>query len=192
MPKPEIVSRVLAEDLPPVTYSPTSFDMPLRRDVIQADIPQATIRTVETSNDPRFPPKKPVQIVHGTLYHGTGSNDPMVVHGTARFKETSRNKNRTRSRKHKKHNPLAQAHELRAEGLSNARAAEVQATGIMDSLTNNINGSSSMVLGVDVLNRRELPELRMHENNAYLHKRLANMRNTPAGVRAAHTIRRLG
>ena len=70
MPRPDVVRRILPNEFPPVTYSPSSFDMPMRKDVVQIDLPQATIRTTEESSDPRFPKKRPVATVSGTLYHG--------------------------------------------------------------------------------------------------------------------------
>ena len=82
MPKPDLKTRIIAADLPPRTYTPTSFDNPLRKDVIQADMPTMVTRTREESSDPRSPPKRPVPKITGTLYHGTGSLDPRVVHGT--------------------------------------------------------------------------------------------------------------
>jgi hypothetical protein len=102
MPRPDSptpLKRIIANDLPPVTLSPSSFDMPLRRDVLQVDIPDAVTKTTETNFDPRFPTKRPVARVSGTLYHGTGSTNPKIVHGIPNFLETSSKKNKKLTKK---------------------------------------------------------------------------------------------
>jgi len=68
MPRPELRSRILAQDIEK-TYSPTAFDMPLRKDVIQAEIPNSVTRTIEASIDPRFPPKKRVTKQNASFVH---------------------------------------------------------------------------------------------------------------------------
>lgn len=188
MPVPEMVRRIQASELPPVTYSQTSFDMPLRKDVIQASIPSATIRTVEENSDPRFPPKKAVAVVRGTLFHGTGSNDPAVVHGL--IPSFIQKKSRKSHKKHHHKKQINAVHE-RNEAVSHARNAENHSTSILNRITGAPNGGSTMVLGVDLVNKYSQPQLRLHEHNAALAHRLHDLRGTPAGVRAAHTFRKL-
>jgi|LauGreDrversion4_2_1035121.scaffolds.fasta_scaffold445448_1 hypothetical protein len=197
MPRPDspTINRIIANELPPVTYSPSSFDMPMRKDVVQADIPFARIRTVEQNIDPRFPPKKPVARVSGTLYHGTGSVDAKVVHGLPSFIEKKAKKNhshRSGRRHHLSHCSIKkQVDSNKAEALANAKAAESKAENMLYSVTNNPAPISKMVLGVDLLNRYEQPSLKLHEHNSALHNRIERLRHTPAGVRAAHTFRKL-
>jgi len=187
MPKPEVVRRIQPSDLPPVTYSPTSFDLPMRKDVVQVDIPSATIRTTEENIDPRFPAKKPVAKVTGTLYHGTGSVDPAVVHGLTSFlQKKSKSRKRLNAAKIKK-----QSHLHRVEGIAAAKAAEAKSHNMLYSVVNEPAGSNKMILGVELLNNYEQPDLRIHENNLTLKRRIEGVRNTPAGVRAAHTFRKL-
>jgi hypothetical protein len=186
MPKPQILRRVLADDLPPVTYSPTSFDMPMRKDVIQVDIPNAVIRTTEENIDPRFPPKKPVQKVTGTLYHGTGSTDEKIVHGLSFIQKKS--KKHFKSHSHKA-NPL-ELSAIKSEALKNAKAADDRSTNALYSIVND-PANNHMILGVDMINRYEQPDLRIHEHNAHLKERLHRLASTPAGVRSAHTLRKL-
>jgi hypothetical protein len=196
MPRPDspTINRVIANELPPVTYSPSSFDMPMRKDVIQTDIPFARIHTVEENIDPRFPPKKPVAKVSGTLYHGTGSVEAKIVHGLPSFLEKTKNhKRRSAARRHHlSHCSIKkQVESNKAEGLANAKAAEHKAENMMYSITDNPAPRPQMVLGVDLLNRHEQPSLRLHEHNGALHDRIERLRHTPAGVRAAHTFRKL-
>jgi hypothetical protein len=162
--------------------------MPMRKDVVQVDIPSATIRTTEENIDPRFPPKKPVAKVTGTLYHGTGSVDPAVVHGMPSFlqKKSRKHKRRLNSWKIEK-----QANLHKVEGLAAAKAAEANSHNMLYSVVNEPAGSNKMILGVDLLNSYEQPDLRIHENNLTLKRRIEGLRNTPAGVRAAHTFRKL-
>jgi len=61
----------------------------------------------------------------------------------------------------------------------------------MNSVTNNPAGSPHMIVGVELANRYDQPDLRIHTHNAALQNRIRSMRNTPAGVRAAHTMRKL-
>jgi len=61
----------------------------------------------------------------------------------------------------------------------------------MYSVTDRPYGGPEMILGVDMLNKYENPDIRIHQHNAELAERLRRVRNTPAGVRAAHTLRKL-
>ena len=79
MPRPSYVNRIVPHDLPPITFSGTSFDLPMRADVLQMDVPYGQTHTRETYVDPRFPLKKPVDIIKGTIFHGTHSVDPLVT-----------------------------------------------------------------------------------------------------------------
>ena len=297
MPKPEVIRKIFPNELPPVTYSPSSFDMPMRKDIVQVDIPEATIRTTEENIDPRFPPKRPVSTVSGTLYHGTGSTDVRITHGLPNFlekkalnnarnknknksvskknkskskknkkslnkskskknknslnkskskKNKSKNKKNKKSKKslkkskskknkskknknhlknkrnsakhrtqnthknknhHKSHNKahnkrhhkeactpdpiVKQTANVKSEALAHAHEAENKASSMISSITNVPEGNNHMVLGVDLVNRYEQPDLKIHEHNRTLERRNAEIRNTPAGVRAAHTFRRL-
>jgi hypothetical protein len=173
MPKPDLVNRIIADDLPSVTYSQSSFDMPRRKDVIQVDIPQATIKTVEEHEDPRFEKKRPVERVHGVLYHGTGSSDPKVVTSHS-FKQVDK------------------AKLLRKEGVSHALNAERKADSVIEQITNNIGGTPEMILPVEMRNTKEHNHIKLHEDNNALKNRLEKLKKTSIGVRAAHTPRRLG
>jgi len=208
MPKPDFTQRIVPGEFPPVTWSPTSFDLPMRRDVLQTTLPKATVRTVEEHTDPRFPPKKPVQIVHGTLYHGTGSTDEKVVHGLPNFRQVHHSQHENPNHGHhdfSSHHAtglthahdahVPQNHELskhKAEALGHAKRADERATGMMNSISHHIAGGNKMILNVELQNRREKPDIQLHQHNAYLIDRLARIRNTVAGVRAAHTPRKLG
>ncbi len=224
MPKPQNSRRIYANDFPPVTYSPTSFDMPMRKDVVQVEIPEATIRTTEENIDPRFPPKRPVSKVTGTLYHGTGSNDLSITHGLPTFLEKkSKNRKLRKSRKtrknrktrktkktkkslakknksrksHRRHHSrsdeactpepiITQAQDAKSQGLANARHAEESASNMLNSITNNL-AENKMILDVDLVNRYEQPEIKIHQHNQSLERNMRLRRNTEAGVRAAHT-----
>jgi hypothetical protein len=83
------------------------------------------------------------------------------------------------------------ASHIKNEALAHASDAEEKASSMLYSITDNPSVGSKMILGVDLMNRYEQPDLRLHENNMAIPKRLAELRNTPAGVRAAHTLRRL-
>lgn len=195
MPKPNMATRVIATNLPPKTYSPTAWDLPLRKDVVQTQIPASITRTIETSSDPRSPPKKPVKKVAGTLYHGTGSSDPRVVHGI----ETSflQKKIKTRGKKARESSKrpirsnenllVKSAKALREQGVKHAKKAFDTSSAVLGSIS---GPNRSMVLDVKMTNKREHPDLRLYENNDVLKKRVEALRKTPAGVRAAHTPRR--
>ena len=80
MPRPSYVERISPHDLPPITHYATSFDLPMRGDVLQMDVPYGATHTRESYLDPRHPLKKGVDIIRGTIYHGTNSVDPLVNH----------------------------------------------------------------------------------------------------------------
>jgi hypothetical protein len=204
MPRPELVTRIQPNEFAPVTYSPSAFDVPLRKDVIQADIPQATIRTVEERIDPRNPPKRLVPVVHGTLFHGTGSVDPKVVHGTGAEETTATNFIQKKSTKTKKsmkkgkraHHQNKSLHnvdvqQLRGEAVKIARSTDERSDYMMDKISHNIAGENHMVIPVEVMNKRDTLDLKLHENNRALKRNLERLRHTPAGVRAANTLRKL-
>lgn len=195
MPKPDLKTRVIAGDLPEKTYTKTSFDSPLRKDVVQVDIPSQVTRTVEESSDPRYPPKKPVTKITGTLYHGTGSLDPKVIHGTVPSFLEKKGKLSKRRNFDKKHHAncrpkdfaFQDARKLRVDGLAAAKEAYARSGAMLGA----IDASPKMVLDVHTTNKRELVDVPQYENNAYLKARVNGMRRSPAGVRAAHTPRRL-
>jgi hypothetical protein len=75
VPRPNYRERVIASDLPPATHSHTSFELPKRPDVIQIELPHSSTHTSEKYADPRYPPKGPVSVSQGSMYHGTASTD---------------------------------------------------------------------------------------------------------------------
>lgn len=201
MPKPDLKTKIIAGDLPPRTYTPTAFDSPLRKDVIQADMPTQVTRTREESSDPRHPPKRPVAKISGTLYHGTGSVDPKVIHGTIpSFIEKKNKKHKKSLSKRRSFKSSEKEHcrqrdqvyhdtrKVRIEGLAAAKEAYARSGAMLGA----IDASPKMVLDVHTTNKREKPDITQYENNAYLRARVNGMRRTPHGVKAAHTLRRLG
>jgi hypothetical protein len=189
MPKPDLGSRIIADELPQTSYSQSSFDMPKRKDVIQIDIPQATIKTTEEHEDPRFEKKRAVSRVHGTLYHGTGSTDPLVVHGLG-FRQVENVKNKKKV--HDSSNSFEISKNARKEGVTNALEAERRADRVMEDITNNIGGTPEMILPVTVTNTKEKPDFITNVENNALKNRVEKLRKTSIGVRAAHTPRRMG
>lgn len=205
MPKPDLTTKIIAKDLPDKTYTGTSFDNPKRQDVIQTDLPTQVTRTFEETIDPKGKSKKPVKTVHGTVYHNTGSTDPKVVFGTRHsFIEKSGAKNKkakstkstkkttkkaSKAKKNKK-DIHQEARKLRIDGLHHAKEAYDRAGTMLGA----IGAGSRIILDAHTTNKSEHPpkELRQYENNKYLHDRVAGMRKTPHGVKAAHTLRRLG
>jgi hypothetical protein len=200
MPKPDLKTRILAKDLPSKTYTGTSFDNPKRRDVIQTSLPSMTTRTVEESHDPRSAPKRPVEMVKGTVYHATGSVDPKVVFGShhsfiekagAKSKKITKKSKKTASKSKKTKKDIhEEARSLRVDGLHSAKQAYGRAGIMLDAITS----GSRIILDAKTTNKQEQPhaDLKQYENNKYLHDRVAGMRRTPHGVKAAHTLRKLG
>jgi len=194
MPKPDLINRIISNDLPTKTYSPTSFDMPLRKDVLQTQIPSSVTRTFETSIDPRNPPKRAVNTVHGVLYHGTSSTDPKVIHGieTNFLEKSDSRKSKKFNTKSTKDFDLKSAQKAKEHGLNAAKHTYEASSAMLDSIANNIAPSPHVILNANVVNKREHPDIKLHEKNHSLQKRIEDLRRTPAGVRAAHTPKRLG
>jgi len=200
MPKMDVKTRIIAANLPGKTYTPTSFDSPLRKDVIQADMPTQITRTREESSDPRHPAKRAVPTVGGTIYHGTGSLDAKVVHGTIpsfvekSTKKITKKSNLRKSKHHKsacrgKDHVFNKVRGLRVDGLAAAKQAYARSGAMLGA----IGAGHPIILDVHTTNKRESPDhLHQYENNAYLKARVNGMRRSPHGVKAAHTIRRLG
>lgn len=191
-----MATRVIAKDFPAKTYSPTAWDLPLRKDVVQTQIPASVTRTIETSSDPRSPPKKAVKKVAGTLYHGTGSSDPRVIHGIEtnfiqnkiKSKEKKARKNNKRPASRNVENLVVKSSKaLREQGVQHAKKAFDTSSAVLGGVG---LPTPSMVLDVKMTNKREHPDVRLYENNEVMKKRVDALRKTPAGVRAAHTPRR--
>jgi hypothetical protein len=172
MPKPDWSGRIVPTYLPPNTHSHTSWDLPKRQDVMQAELPYSTTHTRELYQDPRFPAKKPVAIVTGSLYHGTGSTDAEINKGnnmvpTAANPQTAnsefvflqkKNKNirshnkKHKAKAHKKHRQLPppggkilkseEAEKIRTGGINEAQAAEKRSSKMLDALTPSPEGST--------------------------------------------------
>lgn len=196
MPSPNMATRVIAKDFPAKTYSSTAWDLPLRKDVIQTQIPASVTRTIETSSDPRSPPKKAVEKVAGTIYHGTGSSDPRVIHGIEpSFLQNRIKKKGKKARKSSKRSPSRNSDNLCLHKIQNLKEQGVKHAKKAFDISGDVLGSvglptTSMVLDVKMLNKREHPDLRLYEHNEVMKKRVDSLRKTPAGVRAAHTPRR--
>lgn len=191
MPKPNLKTRIIANNYPEKTYTTTSFDNPKRQDVIQTTIPSMTTRTMEESIDPRIPPKRLVKTVEGPLYRNTGSTDPTVLLGTHHsFIEKSGKKARKNLSKSKKNrrNPNQEARNLRNEGLHYANQAYERSGVMLDS----INAGSKIILDAKTTNKLEHPDIKLYQDNKHLQKRINELRRTPHGVKAAHTLRRMG
>jgi hypothetical protein len=191
MPKPDLKTRIIANNYPDKTYTQTSFDLPKRQDVVQTTIPSMTTRTVEESNDPRNPKKRLVKTVDGPVYHNTGSTDPKNLMGSHHsFIEKSGKKNRKNLSKSKKNrrDPNHEARNLRIEGLHHAKQA-YETSGVM---LDSINAESKMILDAKSANKHEHPEIKLYQENKHLQKRINDMRRTLHGVKAAHTLRRMG
>merc|ERR1711957_1113297 len=198
MPKMDVKTKIIATNLPGKTYTGTSFDNPKRKDVVQTDLPTQFTRTVEEAHDPKGTPKKAVKTVHGTVYHNTGSVGPKVVfggnHSFMQKKITKKSKksalSKSKSSKKQKLDVHNEARSLRVDGLHHAK----QAYGRAGTMLGAITSGSRIILDAKTTNKQEHPhpELRQYENNKYLHDRVAGMRKTPHGVKAAHTVRRMG
>ena len=198
MPKPDLKTRIIAKDLPSKTYTGTSFDNPKRKDVVQTSLPSMTTRTVEESSDPRSAKKRPVEMVKGTVYHATGSVDPKVVFGSrhsfiekagAKSKKTASKSKKTASKSKKSKKDIhGEARSLRVDGLHHAKEAYNRAGTMLGAITS----GSRIILDAKTTNKQEHPDIKQYENNKYLHDRVAGMRRTPHGVKAAHTLRKLG
>jgi hypothetical protein len=228
-PKPQISKRIIANDLPPVTVSPSSFDLPMRKDVVQIDLPQSKTRVTEERIDPRIPVKVPVQKVGGTMYHGAKTTNENIVQGLPNMLEkssaentvkTKKNKNNVRVTKkarktqhkaqHRAHKlrkhpnaDLDQARSFRNEAKAYAHSSHINASNILSSVINKIPQpvdpvlknplarGSDMILDVDVVNRREFPDMKIHEHNHTKHRMIEDMKQSPEGVRAMHTYSKL-
>lgn len=189
MPKPDMSSRVIANDLPAKTYSPTAFDLPMRKDVIQTTIPNSVTRTFETSSDPRFPPKRPVSTVSGVLYHGTASTDPKVIHGIeTNFLEKS--KKSAYQKGEKIDFDVKKVQDTKAEALNAAKGAYNSSSAMLDSITGSVAPNQHMILNAQNLNKKEQNDLKLYEDNKTKEKRMEELKHTPAGVRALHTPKR--
>jgi len=193
MPRPEFRNRVIANDLPMKTYSPTTFDLPQRKDVIQAQMPTMVTRTIEAKTDPRYPPKKPVPVLNASFVHGTGSPDENVV---INFAEKTANKSKKKACHKKNKNGKRDVSCVKAQAniaLNRAKDAYDQSSAVLDSITHNLahGKDDKMILDIQLMNKKENLDFNLHEKNYSREKRMRDLRRTPAGVRALHTPRKL-
>jgi len=196
MPKPLPGAKIIANDLPSPTYSSTAFDLPLRKDVIQSDMPTQVTRTVESSSDPRSAPKKPVAKVSGTLYHGTGSLDKKVVHGIEpNFIEMKSKKNSKKGNK-KIHNVsdkkakcrnedhiMSDTQKLRTEGIKHAKKTFKVSDAVLGAVG---HPGPNIILDIKTTNKKEQPDLKIFENNTTRKNRVEGLRRTPTGIKYLH------
>ena len=110
VPRPNYRERVIASDLPPVSHSHTSFELPKRSDVVQIELPNSSTHTSEKYADPRYPLKGPVSVSQGSIYHGTAStnadaNKGLNQEATAANHQTNNSDylSFVEGKKHKKH-----------------------------------------------------------------------------------------
>jgi len=210
MPKPENYNRVVADEYPSKTFSRSYFDMPLRKDVQQINIPNAVTRVTTERFDPRIPLKQPVETVSGTLFHGTGSTNENVVHGLPTFLGKSEKKISKHHKSHKnlrddvnQSDSLSAARDNAQLGISHARTAFNRATGDLGILKNGIappytnkmyshfERGSNMIIPVQMTNKLDRQSLLLNDNEADRQASIDAYRDTPAGVRSLNTFRRL-
>lgn len=196
--------RVLPHDLPAVTHSATSWDMPKRKDVVQIDLPAGSTHTKEMYADPRLPPKKLVSQVTGTQYHNTGSVDAKVNfannmeptganHQTNNsefsFIESSKKKMKKHKKKNLKGDRLddSSIKKTKEKAISEALEAENRGRRLLYTMSNHPEGNNgSYALGIDMLNNRD-NQFVLHQNNAALENSIESLKRFPQGVRAMHT-----
>ena len=126
----------------------------------------------------------------GTIYHGE-SSEQKSVHGTSPsfLEKTTKKNKKSKKRSHGNDKVFHQARSLRIDGLRAAKEAYTRSGAMLGA----IDASPKMVLDVHTTNKREKPDMiNQYENNAYLRARVNGMRRSPHGVKAAHTLRRLG
>merc|ERR1711957_814676 len=162
MPKMDVKTKIIATNLPGKTYTGTSFDNPKRKDVVQTDLPTQVTRTREESSDPRHPAKRAVPTVGGTIYHGTGSLDAKVVHGTIpsfvekSTKKITKKSNLRKSKHHKsaaacrgKDHVFNKTRELRVDGLAAAKQAYTRSGAMLGA----IGAGHPIILDVHTTNK---------------------------------------
>ncbi len=129
VPRPNYRERVIASDLPPVTHSHTSFELPKRSDVVQIELPNSSTHTSEKYADPRYPPKGPVSVSQGSIYHGTASTNAEANKGLNQEANAANHQTNNsdylsfvEGKKHKKHSSKRSHHRtkfLRDENKEN-------------------------------------------------------------------------
>jgi len=188
MPRPELHNRVIANEYQK-TYTPTVFDMPQRKNVLQTEIPHSITRTVEARTDPRFPPKRPVEKLNASFVHGTHSTNENVM---INFAEKKANKKNLKNKKSKKHDDSCIKKNTDA-ALNSARHAYRQSSAVLDSVASYHiaeQDGANIILDVDNLNKREQNQISQYDRNHAKERLMKELRRTPAGVRAVHTPRR--
>jgi hypothetical protein len=213
MPKPENYEKVIASEYPEKTFSRSYYDVPLRKDVQQINIPNAVTRVITERYDPRIPLKQEVEKVDGTLIHGTGSTVERIVHGQPSFlaksekKLSKHHKSRKATRNHKNFgnevDSLLDAKSSASLGIAQSRAVYNRATENLGILKNGIafpytnklyshfERGSDMIIPVQMVNQYERQSLLLNEDAEGKQARIDAYRDTPAGVRSLHTYRRL-
>jgi hypothetical protein len=209
--------RVIAYDLPAVTHSHTSWDLPKRKDVVQIDIPFSATHSREMYVDPRMPPKGLVAQVTGSQYHNTGSVDskvnmannmvptaanPQTVNSEFSFLENSKKnkirKNLKKSRKHhKSHNKLTltgkpgidgkEVKETKKLSLKHASEAEDRSRRLLGALTPHPEGMDGSMTLGIDMLNKEDINFGLHQNNKELANSLEFWKGHPQGIRSMHT-----
>lgn len=221
MPRQDYSSRIIPHDLPPITHTPSSFDMPLRKDVAQIDIPFAATHTKETYVDPRVPLKMPVGVVSGTIYHGTGNVDPLVTHalhnnqnppiaqnhqtidavnkGLPLFvekesKKEVKNENlrgKTSKAKQADSKLTKEIQQAKHVGIAETRRASAISGAMLDKMTRWPQGGHSDMILGIDLINKRDPDLRLYQDNPTLRSRIHELSEHPEGVRAMNSRRAL-
>lgn len=203
--------RIIANEIGPRTLSHSSFDMPLRENVVQIETPIGITRTKEFHIDPRYPPMGPVSTSKGSLYHNTGNVDPAVNHGFnniataennqtiqnpfASFLEKSGSKKTSSKNAKKKINPMLggmsernqEIMSIRNEAVNEAHNAERRAQRLIDAAVD-MNTDGKMILDMKLPANKLDRDIGLHPNDTR-REYVARMLRHPIGVMAINSRR---
>lgn len=204
VPRSNYNHRIVPHDLPQRTHSHSSWELPKRKDVVQIDLPNSSTHTRERYFDPRFPMKKRVDVVSGSQYHDTGSTNPELnfglnpevsaanpqtvsseFHSFVEKKKSKKNKSKIKKKNTKgDKQDDSQIRGLKQAAIEEAVNAEIRSRNLLNAMTRDpAQGDNGLILGVDVLNKREPIESLHSKNNAY-NNTIEFWKNKKLGIRA--------
>lgn len=168
--------RIIADNLPPRTYSASAVDIPKRENVIQIDLPTSSSKVTQFSIDPRTQIEPNVE---GNVYHGLNPELP-TTHGT--FLETSNRTHKSRksrqvnhdkkkiSHNHKMKQLKKETHRMKEtlgddihDEVNEAIQNSIRVEKYSDKLMKSIEGSAANKLSIKMVmtNKQETPALKL-------------------------------
>jgi hypothetical protein len=149
--------RIIADDLPATTMTKTAMDIPIRKNVLQIDVPISKTKTIEHTIDPKTQLKPDLKSVKHGLEPAHKKFIQVSEHPVSEEKPLHP---KSQPEKHHEHHPKNKTPNHVTEALEVTQNVEKRAKALTESIEK--KGGPEMLIKMAMTNKQETPDLRQH------------------------------